>query len=196
MAHRVIARSSSRTDRRCAIAAALALGMLLSAPVTPGYASGAQSAVGGQNAGQDDELPDVDPRWRWPVDGQRRVVEPFRAPAHEYGPGHRGIDIAAPVGSAARAPADGVVAFRGTVVDRPLLTIEHATGLVVTFEPLASDLTPGDVVAAGESIGTVATGGHTPPGLLHVGVRWHGDYLNPLPLFGELPRAVLLPCCS
>ena len=60
MAHRVIARSSSRTDRRCAIAAALALGMLLSAPVTPGYASGAQSAVGGQNAGQDDELPDVD----------------------------------------------------------------------------------------------------------------------------------------
>lgn len=140
--------------------------------------------------------PEVDPTWRWPVGGPRQVVEPFRAPAHDYGPGHRGVDIAAPAGSLVRAPADGVVAFCGTVVDRPLLTIEHAAGLVSTFEPLDSTLSPGDVVAAGDLIGTVATGGHAPSGLLHVGVRWDGRYINPLPLFGEVPRAVLLPCCS
>ena len=135
-------------------------------------------------------------RWQWPVEGAREVREPFQAPAHEYGPGHRGLDLAAPVGAAVRAPADGVVAFRGVVVDRPLLTIDHGGGIVSTFEPLESDLDPGSVVHAGDEIGAVATGGHSAAGTLHIGVRLDGVYLNPMLMFGEVPRAILLPCCD
>lgn len=136
------------------------------------------------------------PRWDWPLAGQRTVVAPYRAPAHEYGPGHRGADLAASPGVEVLAPADGVVAFSGTVVDRPLLTIEHADGLVTTFEPVRSALTPGEAVSAGQEVGLVDVGGHTSPGALHIGVRRDGDYVNPMLLFGEVPRAILLPCCA
>ncbi|WP_431072889.1 murein hydrolase activator EnvC family protein [Microbacterium phyllosphaerae] len=134
--------------------------------------------------------------WSWPIDGVRSVAIAYRAPAHEYGAGHRGIDIVSAVGSAVRAPADGVVAFRGTVVDRPLLTIEHPEGYVSTFEPVMSTLSPGDVVTAGDDIGVLSTGGHASRGTMHLGVRSGGDYINPMLLFGEVPRAVLLPCCG
>ncbi|MBS1674963.1 MAG: M23 family metallopeptidase [Actinobacteria bacterium] len=137
-------------------------------------------------------LPDHD--WRWPVDGARTVVEPFRAPAHAYGPGHRGVDLSAT--GDLRAPADGVVAFRGTVVDRPLITIDHGNGLVTTLEPAQSALAPGTAVRRGDVIATSAAGGHAPVGTVHLGVRWNGAYINPMLLFGDVPRAVLLPCGS
>jgi hypothetical protein len=38
-------------------------------------------------------------------------------------------------------------------------------------------------------------GGHSEPGTLHFGVRWEGEYINPILLLDEVPRAVLLPCC-
>jgi murein DD-endopeptidase MepM/ murein hydrolase activator NlpD len=137
-----------------------------------------------------------DPAWQWPVAVSREVVEPFRAPAHEYGAGHRGIDIAADAGADVIAPADGVVAFRGVVVDRPLLTIDHGDGYVTTFEPLESGLDPGTVVRAGDVIGAVAAGGHAGAGTLHFGLRLHGVYVNPMLMFGGIPRAILLPCCD
>jgi len=153
-------------------------------------APGVGPATARPDSAGDSALPDHD--WLWPVEGARSVLLPFRAPAHEYGPGHRGMDIAAT--GEARAPADGVIAFRGVVVDRPLLTIDHGNGLVTTFEPVQSELTPGTIVHRGEVIATLSTGGHTPTGALHVGVRWNGAYLNPMLLFGDVPRAVLLPC--
>lgn len=136
------------------------------------------------------------PPWQWPVDGTREVVEPFRAPLHDYGAGHRGVDIAAGTGTVVRAPADGVVAFRGTVVDRPLITIDHGDGLVTTLEPLESALSPGTIVDAGDELGTVGSGGHSPAGQLHLGVRLNGVYINPMLMFGDVPRAILLPCCG
>lgn len=134
--------------------------------------------------------------WVWPVEGRREVVEPFRAPANEYGPGHRGMDIAAPVTAEVRAPFDGAVAFRGAVVDRALITLELGDGIVVTLEPLESSLPIGEPVAEGQVVGTVSTGGHTASGRLHVGVRVADEYVNPLPFFGRPPRAVLYPCCA
>lgn len=133
-----------------------------------------------------------DAAWTWPV-APVQVIRPFVAPAHAYGAGHRGVDLAAtgPV----RSPADGVVAFVGTVVDRGVLTIDHGDGLVSTLEPVETRLRPGDAVDRGEEVGTVSTGGHSPPGAVHFGVRLHGEYVNPLLLLGGVPRAVLLPCC-
>ncbi|MDT0157068.1 M23 family metallopeptidase [Microbacterium sp. ARD32] len=133
--------------------------------------------------------------WQWPVNGAREVVEPFRMPTHDYGPGHRGMDVAAAPDAPVRSPADGVVAFRGVVVDRPLITIDHGGGHVSTLEPVASELRPGQPVKAGDVVGSVSHGGHAVRGSLHVGVRIDGEYVNPRGFFGLAPRAVLLPCC-
>ncbi|MDF2508858.1 MAG: peptidase [Microbacterium sp.] len=171
-----------RTLFRAASATTIALLMSLAL-----YASGASAAAAAT----------VDtPHWQWPLTGARTVIEPFRAPAHAYGAGHRGVDLGSSTNAAVTAPADGIVAFRGTVVDRPLLTIRHSDGLVSTFEPLRTTLEPGDAVSAGQEIGFIDVGGHTPAGALHLGVRREGTYINPMLLFGTLPRAILLPCCE
>ena len=132
--------------------------------------------------------------WRAPVP-RVQVVDPFLAPAGPYAPGHRGVDLAAPVGSPLRAPAAGTVAFSGTVADRNVITIEHGSGYVSTLEPVEHALETGTAVAAGEVVAAVGVGGHAADGTVHFGVRLHGHYINPLLLVGELPRAVLLPCC-
>ncbi len=132
--------------------------------------------------------------WRWPVQPSR-LVHPFVAPAHEYGPGHRGIDLL-PVGDAVvHAPAAGVVAFSGQVAGRGVITVDHGNGLVSTLEPVDSPLRAGTPVDASASLGTVSAGGHAEAGTVHFGVRLDGVYINPLVLLGGVPRAVLLPCC-
>lgn len=192
---------------RVAVAAALVgalTGALTGAPASVGAAEvrgaaapdEARAVVAAAGDGGRDVGGAVQPRdaWRWPV-APARIVAPFAAPAHAYGPGHRGVDLAADVGATAVAPAAGVVAFSGRVVDRGVLTIDHGDGLVSTLEPLESTPPVGTAVVAGVPVGRVDRGGHSAPGTLHLGVREHGVYVNPLGLFGELPRAVLLPCC-
>lgn len=126
-----------------------------------------------------------------------RVVEPFVAPAHEYGPGHRGIDLEPTSADApVVAPAAGVIAFAGPVAGRGVVTVDHGDGYVTTLEPVLPLVTPGTPVVSGERIATLSVGGHTRNGALHFGVRLHGEYINPLVLLDRVPRAVLLPCCD
>ena len=133
--------------------------------------------------------------WAWPVHPVR-VVAAYAAPAHRYGPGHRGIDLAASERADVRAPADGLIAFSGDVAGRGVVTIDHDGGLVTSLEPVAGELAVGERVEQGQRIGTASVGGHAAPGTIHFGVRRDGEYINPLLLFGALPRAVLLPCCD
>ena len=133
--------------------------------------------------------------WVWPV-RPFRLARAYVAPAHEYGPGHRGIDLELLGGSDVRAPAAGVIAFAGSVAGRGILTIDHGDGLVTTLEPVQTSVVPGAPVAADEIVATVAIGGHAAAGTLHFGVRLHGDYINPMLLLGAVPRAILLPCCD
>lgn len=184
-----------RGASRALLAVALLLGALapLLGPQPPSSAAAPLDPARGRPpaaSGGGPVLPDHD--WLWPVAGARSVTEPFRPPAHAYGPGHRGVDIAA--SGDLRAPADGVVAFAGTVADRTLLTIDHGNGLVTTYEPATAVLGPGSPVRRGDLVAQVSSGGHAPLGSLHVGVRWNGVYINPMLLFGGVPRAVLLPC--
>ncbi|MGO1840232.1 MAG: murein hydrolase activator EnvC family protein [Candidatus Microbacterium stercoravium] len=137
---------------------------------------------------------DEAPRWVWPG-GVAVVVRTYEAPANPFGPGHRGIDVGV-AGEEVSAPDDGVVAFRGVVVDRPLITIDHGGGLVSTLEPVESDLAVGAAVSRGQPVGTLADGGHTAAGSLHLGARLDGEYINPLALLGAIERPVLLPCCA
>jgi murein DD-endopeptidase MepM/ murein hydrolase activator NlpD len=134
------------------------------------------------------------PRWLWPVAPPHAVTRPFEAPATAYGPGHRGIDIAATPGAEVHAPADGTVSFSGVVVDRPVVSIQHADGLVSSVEPVVPSVSAGEAVVAGQVIGTLADAPrHEPDGGLHLGARLHGEYVDPALLLAALRHAVLLP---
>ncbi|MGM1016491.1 MAG: M23 family metallopeptidase [Actinomycetota bacterium] len=174
--------------------AVLALALVFSVS-TPSDTAVATSSSSNRASDEDSLSSLASVEWLWPVEGSPQIARPFQAPAHDYAAGHRGADLRAPVGTPVRSPAVGVVAFRGVVVDRPLLTIDHGRGLVTTYEPLDSSLPAGTSLDAGDPIGTVATGGHAAHGTLHLGVRWHGVYIDPMALFGGAPRAILLPCC-
>ncbi|MBB2974617.1 murein DD-endopeptidase MepM/ murein hydrolase activator NlpD [Microbacterium endophyticum] len=132
--------------------------------------------------------------WVWPA-ADFDMHYSYSAPAHEYAPGHRGVDLELRGDNAVVSPADGKVAFSGMVADRPVLTISHGDGLVSTLEPVSSTLVSGTYVNAGTVVGVLSTGGHAAEGTLHFGVREDGSYINPLSLFSDIPRAVLLPCC-
>ena len=132
--------------------------------------------------------------WQWPVH-PFRLIRSFVAPPHEYGPGHRGIDLLPMGDPIVRAPAPGVVAFSGQVAGRGVITVDHGDGLVSTFEPVGSPLAAGAPVDVAAALGTVSAGGHAEGGGVHFGVRPDGAYVNPLVLLGGVPRAVLLPCC-
>lgn len=174
--------------RRTLVIAAAALVLGLSVAVVP-----ASAAAGAVSTGAG-ARPTASGSWVWPLAGPT-VVRAYQAPAHEYGPGHRGVDVRG-TSERVRAPRAGVVAFAGRVADRGVITIDHGDGYVTTLEPVRSSLTAGMRVTRGETVGAVAAGGHTAPGALHFGVRDDGAYVNPQLLFGEIPRAVLLPCCS
>lgn len=140
-----------------------------------------------------DAVPAPPSGWTMPL-RQATVVRGFEAPAHEYAPGHRGVDLSAP-DAEVLAPAGGTIAFAGAVAGRPVVTIDHDDGLVTSLEPVETTLAPGTVVARGEPVGTVTTGGHVGDGGIHFGVRRHGEYINPLTMVAGLARPVLLPCC-
>lgn len=90
------------------------------------------------------------------------------------------------------SPAAGIVSFVGVVVDRPVITIEHDSGLRSSFEPVDSPLAVGSVVAAGQVIGTVLPG-HCGTPCIHWGVRRGDDYVNPLQFVVDLRPSILLP---
>ena len=138
-------------------------------------------------------------RWQWPMDPPHSVVRAFEPPAHDYGPGHRGIDIGAPgPGTAVRAVEAGTVHFAGTVAGRGVLSLRHSDGLLSTYEPVITEHRAGDQVAAGEVIAQIsvaADGTEHCPGAtcLHLGARRGTDYIDPMLLLGGRGPSVLLP---
>ena len=145
------------------------------------------------------EEADDQPRLRtgmfgWPVSGPPAVVRAFHAPAFRFGPGHRGVDLAAVSGAPVLAAGAGTVVFAGAVAGRGVVSVDHPGGLRTTYEPVSPTVTAGDRVARGQQIGTVAPGhrGCTATACLHWGVRRGADYLDPLRLV-VLARVRLLP---
>jgi hypothetical protein len=126
--------------------------------------------------------------WLPPVDGA--VVRPFQAPAFAYGPGHRGVDLAAPPGTPVRAAGDGVVSFAGSVAGSLHVVVAHDGGqgraLRTTYAFLAAaNVRTGDGVARGQVVGVVGgSGPEHEPGALHFGLRLGDRYLDPQRLFG------------
>ena len=132
-------------------------------------------------------------QWRWPVAGSHRVVHPYQPPAHDWLPGHRGVDLG--VGSSRVVYAVGVgrVSFVGQIAQRSVIVIAHAGNLRTTYEPVTAAVRLGQRVAAGQRIGMLQrNGSHCRPSCLHLGLKRGTTYLNPLLLFAPT-RARLLP---
>jgi murein DD-endopeptidase MepM/ murein hydrolase activator NlpD len=118
--------------------------------------------------------------WLWPVSGP--VIRGFDPPDSPYGSGHRGIDIAAPVGTQVKAVDTGTVTFAGTVGGQTFLTIAHGGGLSSTYSWLSGLLVhEGALVARGQPValsGWGHPGGFTP--CLHLGAKLGSSYVDPL----------------
>jgi murein DD-endopeptidase MepM/ murein hydrolase activator NlpD len=127
--------------------------------------------------------------WTWPVAGP--VIRGFDLPDDPYGPGHRGMDIAATVGTTIVAPADGTVAFAGPVGGRLFLTIDHGAGVSSTYSWLTANLVrKGAAVTRGQPV--ALTGWGHPGALvphLHFGVKLDGGYVDPYAYLGPLSLA-------
>lgn len=129
--------------------------------------------------------------WLSPLGSPLPLLHRYIQPPHPYAAGHRGIDLESHPGDNVLAPVGGIVTFVGDVVDRKLLTLQVHENMLVTLEPMDSQLVMGEVVAPGESLGTVSTGGHCLNTCLHLGVRIDEEYVNPLRFFSG--KAKLLP---
>ncbi|WP_193104180.1 murein hydrolase activator EnvC [Brachybacterium sp. FME24] len=138
-----------------------------------------------------------DARWQWPLPPPHSVVGAFDAPDSPYGPGHRGIDVAAPGSSApVHAVEAGTVRFSGAVAGRGVVSVLHADGLISTYEPVTGTVEEGQTVQAGEVLGTIAAGesSHCSGQVcLHLGARRGQGYLDPMLLLGARGPSVLLP---
>ena len=146
--------------------------------------------------------------WVAPVPGAGHsdLLDPFVAPEMPWSSAHRGIDIRITTEDIV-APADGEVIFVGQVVDRPVVTIRHANGLLSSLEPVDSDLEVGRMVTAGDRLGTIsAEGQHCAVQCIHWGVRvpdgWRiGStvrdlYIDPGFLLGWTEPSILWPVYS
>ncbi|MFD9003135.1 peptidoglycan DD-metalloendopeptidase family protein [Streptomyces sp. NPDC059582] len=149
-----------------------------------------------------DPLPPADPvptvARAWPVGSRPMVLRGWEPPATVYGPGHRGVDLAASPGTPVRAVASGRVSFAGRVAGRGVVSVElTGTGdppLRTTYEPVRPSVHQGDALEPGDPVGTVEpTGGHCPAPCVHWGLVRATTYLNPLTL---LPPRLLHPAPS
>ena len=132
-------------------------------------------------------------RWHWPLEPEPVVTRRFQRPASTWGPGHRGIDLAASSGQPVLAAAAGRVTHVGVVAGRGTVSVLHAGGVRTTYEPVRARVHRGDTVRAGQRIGVVdGRGGSHCPACLHLGALRGHAYLDPLTLLRP-GHVVLLP---
>lgn len=120
---------------------------------------------------------------------------PFRAPAHRYGPGHRGVDLGAGLDSPVLAARAGTVVFAGPVAGSGVVSVQHDDGLRTTYGPVHPLVAAGRTVATGQVIALLDAGhpGCPTAACLHWGVRRGPvEYLDPLVLLRP-PHVRLLP---
>ncbi len=127
------------------------------------------------------------PGWSWPVEGE--ILTAYRNGDDPYAGGqHRGIDIAAAVGTPVGAAAAGTVRFAGVAGSSGLtVSVRTSDGALDTSYLHLSGVAvgEGDQVATGQRLGTVGTSGRrsVEASHLHFGVRDAGSrhaYHDPL----------------
>ena len=114
------------------------------------------------------------------------LVRVYDAPEDPYAPGHRGVDVSAPLGFPVRASAPGVVSFAGSVAGNRTVTVDHGGGLLTSYSYLgALSVAKGAAVEQGEIVGTIGTGhpGSSLPPHVHLSARRDGFYFDPMELY-------------
>ena len=129
--------------------------------------------------------------WRWPLGPPvPQVVRAFSPPPLPWGPGHRGVDLAARPGQPVYSAGPGRVSYSGWLAGRGIVAVTHGA-LRTTYLPVRPDVRVGHAVRAGTRIGTVEGSGHCPAPCLHWGLLQGASYLDPLSLVR--PEVRLLP---
>lgn len=129
-----------------------------------------------------------DGRLDWPLRPRPAVLRTFDAPSPDWQRGHRGVDLAGVPGQTVYAGQKGTVVFAGDLAGRPLVSVGHPGGLRTSYEPVVAAVRPGQLVATGSPLGTLAAGhqGCAAPACLHWGAMWgraaDADYIDPLGL--------------
>ncbi|MCA4133717.1 M23 family metallopeptidase [Arthrobacter sp. M4] len=171
-----------------------AAGLLLAGALSFSFSSPVPDTKGSSEADHTQSKPQSEYGWSWPLSPKPKVLQHFDPPPKPWLSGHRGVDLmASGDGTEVLAPESGTVSFEGVVVDRPVITVDHGSGLRSSFEPVATTLEAGARVEKGQVIGTVQ-GGHCPTDVcLHWGVRRGVQYVNPLSFVLDMRPSVLLP---
>lgn len=134
-----------------------------------------------------------DRRLEWPLRPLPAVIRGFDAPAPNWQPGHRGVDLAGDPGQPVYAAAAATVVFAGPLAGRPVVALAHPGGLHTSYEPVQASVRAGQLVTAGTVISVLAPGHRGCPGsaCLHWGAMWGSasaaDYVNPLGLLKGTP---------
>lgn len=134
--------------------------------------------------------------WRWPLPVLTRapeVTRGFDPPSDPYGPGHRGVDLAAAAGTSVLAAGPGMVGYAGNLAGRGVVTVVHPAGLETTYEPVRPAVRAGQRVAEGDVLGTLQPGhtGCPRAACLHWGLLRGHSYLDPLSLLRRPPVRLL-----
>ncbi|MBT2446927.1 M23 family metallopeptidase [Streptomyces sp. ISL-43] len=127
-----------------------------------------------------------------PLPAPLTVLRWWDPPPTPYAAGHRGVDLAAPVGAELRAVGPGRVHYAGLVAGRGVLSLTLPNGLRTTYEPVRPLVAEGAEVTTGQVVALLTDGTHCPRSCLHWGLLRAETYLNPLSLLPH-PTPRLLP---
>jgi beta-lactamase regulating signal transducer with metallopeptidase domain len=179
--HDILEPSNRRPPRRLVAAICVAGLALVVLPMADGASSTPSEApTDTQHRGDcvelDNPLPEGKVSWKWGEGRDPWSGEPVF---------HRGIDLAAPAGTAIVAPAAGTVTV-ATVEYKPSLSsgtvaiLDHGGGLTTFFAHLGSvSVDEGERVSAGQVIGEVGSTGKSTGPHLHFEVRRDGEAQDP-----------------
>ena len=111
------------------------------------------------------------------------IVKPFKADANDR------IDIAAPVGEAVHAAADGqcIAATEAMTTYGKLVALSHANGYATVYADLSEiDVREGDEARRGQAVGKSGESGAVASPRLHFELRRDGKPIDPLPFMAPL----------
>ena len=114
----------------------------------------------------------------WPVQGE--IITEFGS--SQRGVHNDGVNIAASEGAPVGAAAKGRVAFVGTNIKSfgKLVLVKHDGGIITAYAHLGDiSVTEGDIVTAGQSIGTIGQSGRVDSPQLHFEIRKSRQPVDP-----------------
>lgn len=122
----------------------------------------------------------------WPLSVQGRISSRFgkrKAPTAGASTYHKGLDIAAPMGTSILAAKGGtVITSTYSASAGNYIMINHGNGLNTVYMHASKRMVNvGDIVVQGQKIGEVGSTGYSTGPHLHFGVIVNGNYVDPEP---------------